>query len=474
MEWTRGRTIGRGSTATVSLAVPASSGEPFAVKSTELSHSMFLQQEQHLLSKLRSPYIVKYIGFDISYENNKQMYNLCMEYVHGGTLYDVIQRHGGQLDEPTIRLYTRHILQGLDYLHTNRLVHCDIKSQNVLVNEDGAKIADFGCARIVEEETADIKRGRAVSAFSGTPAFMAPEVARGEEQGFPADVWAVGCTIVEMATGSNPWAELDDPVSALYRIGFSGDVPECPRWLSQEGRDFLSKCFRTDPKERCTIKELLDHPFLEELELSLVEVKEFTMSSPSCVLDQDYWDSMDDALESPQDLTIQGCLDSPAERIKRLIECGFSSVSNVPTWTWEEDWVTVRSGDFEETGSDVILANELPSGATELLLSDLIDYDDQELARSILDQDLPSQFNREDVSGSSISSDVRSSRLDDLPLDYYNNGDLNTVGVDDFVPNLSILCNAISLLVFVTISISSIPKLVIVSLIVGKQFAIIS
>ncbi|KAJ4844927.1 hypothetical protein Tsubulata_038537 [Turnera subulata] len=106
---------------------------------------------------------------------------------------------------------------------------------------------------------------------------------------------------------------------------------------------------------------------------------------------------------------------------------------------WCPNEITIRSGDFEETGSDVILANKLPSSATELLLSDLIDYDDQELARSILDQDLPCEFNRGDVSSSSITRDVRSSRLYGLPLEYYNNWDLNTVGVDDFVPNLPIL-----------------------------------
>ncbi|KAF2314176.1 hypothetical protein GH714_023885 [Hevea brasiliensis] len=118
-----------------------------------------------------------------------------------------------------IRLYTRDILQGLEYLHTNGLAHCDIKSKNVLVSKEGAKIADFGCAKFVE------KVGGAMSEFSGTPAFMAPEVARGEEQGFPADLWALGCTIIEMATGNIPWTEhQNDPVSALYQIGFSSEI----------------------------------------------------------------------------------------------------------------------------------------------------------------------------------------------------------------------------------------------------------
>lgn len=393
MEWTRGPIIGRGSTATVSLATSVSSGELFAVKSTELSHSMFLQKEQSFLSKLSSPYVVKYIGFDITNENNKTMYNLCMEYVPGGTLHDVIQRHGGQLHEPMIRLYTRHILQGLHYMHTNRLVHCDIKSQNVLINKDGAKIADLGCARFVME-VASQEGGDTLATVSGTPVFMAPEVARGEEQGFPADIWAMGCTVIEMATGSNPWAELNDPVSALYKIGFSTKVPEFPGWLSEKAKDFLSKCLRRDPKERWTAKELLDHPFLDKLEMESKEIEEFNMGSPSCVLEQGFWDSLE-ALESPQNLTLESFLNSPADqRIKTLI--GLSSVSDPPNWTCDEDWVTVRSSDIEETTNNIILVNE-PSAATGLLCLDSITYE-QELESSMFVDDLLFQFSVENIS----------------------------------------------------------------------------
>ncbi|KAJ8754873.1 hypothetical protein K2173_015385 [Erythroxylum novogranatense] len=359
MEWTRGPIIGRGSTATVWLASSVFSGEIFALKSVDLSNSLLLRKEQSILSQLSSPYIVKYIGFCIRDENcDMATYNLCMEYVPGGTLQEVIKRSGGQLDEPVIRAYTRDILRGLDYLHVTGLIHCDVKSQNVLIHKDGAKIADFGCARYVEDN------GSFTSAFSGTPAFMAPEVARGEEQEFPADVWAVGCTILEMATGFNPWSELSDPVSALYKIGFSNEVPDFPGWFSDQGKDFLSKCLCRDPKERWNIKELLEHPFLDESEVQYYskEVGEFTRSnSPSCVLDHGFWDSMD-SLESPDG---GGCSNSPAERMRRLTGSSMSIVSNVSSWTWEDDWITVRSSEIEESnksfddnGGTIVLANE--------------------------------------------------------------------------------------------------------------------
>ncbi|KAK2970932.1 hypothetical protein RJ640_004724 [Escallonia rubra] len=97
MEWTRGDTIGRGASATVSLATTAS-GDRLAVKSAELAKSASLQGEQFFLSKLSSPYVVEYMGFDVGYENMKPVYNLFMEYVPGGTLSDVIKKRGGAFD----------------------------------------------------------------------------------------------------------------------------------------------------------------------------------------------------------------------------------------------------------------------------------------------------------------------------------------------------------------------------------------
>ncbi|KAL7217072.1 hypothetical protein ACSBR1_028894 [Camellia fascicularis] len=342
MEWSRGPSIGRGaSAATVSIAT-STSGELFAVKSAELSSSGFLQREQHFLSELSSPYIVQYMGFEITCESNKPIYNLFMEYVPGGTISDEIKRQGGSLDESVIGIYARQILLGLDYLHLNGLVHCDIKGQNVLIGEDGVKIADLGCARWVAEDG-----GVAAAPFSGTPVFMAPEVARGEKQGFSADVWALGCTIIEMATGSHPWPEVNDPVSALYRIGFSGEVPELPTWFSEKAKDFLGKCLRRDYKERWTAKELLHHPFLDDLESNSPKVdEEFTRNSPTTVLDQGVWDSVD-VSEAHRNLTHIGSSSNfPAERIRNLI----GDSSNFPNWSWEEDWITVRSKeDIEET-----------------------------------------------------------------------------------------------------------------------------
>ncbi|KAL9346978.1 hypothetical protein Peur_061831 [Populus x canadensis] len=343
MDWTRGQTIGHGSSATVSMAKANRSGQVFAVKSAELLKSESLQREQSILSTLKCPQIVVYKGCDITNENGKLFYNLFLEYISGGTLIDAIREGGGCLDEAMIRLYARTILLGLEYLHCNGIVHCDIKGHNILVTGDGAKIADLGCAKRVDEVSGDIDL-KTTAPIAGTPLYMAPEVARGEHQGFPADIWSVGCTVVEMATGEAPWVNVSDPVSALYQIGFSGNVPEIPSFMSKQAKDFLSKCLKRDPGERWSASELLKHDFItEEPNSALKEIISSTnVDTPTCVLDQVLWDSIEE-LETTWDLSQESPSVSPVERIKQLTEGN----GEVPNWSWDDTWITVRSNEQE-------------------------------------------------------------------------------------------------------------------------------
>ncbi|KAG7537991.1 Protein kinase domain [Arabidopsis suecica] len=347
LNWIRGPIIGRGSTATVSLAI-TNSGDFLAVKSAEISSSAFLQREQSILSNLSSPYIVNYIGSNVTTENDKLMYNILMEYVSGGSIHDLIKNSGGKLPEPVIRSYTRQILKGLMYLHDQGIVHCDLKSQNVMIGGEIAKIVDLGCAKTVEENE-NLE-------FSGTPAFMSPEVARGEEQSFPADVWALGCLVIEMATGSSPWPELNDVVAAIYKIGFTGESPEIPVWLSEKGKDFLKKCLRKDSKQRWSVQELLQHPFLDDVDDE--EARNcLNSSSPSTVLDQGFWDLCETSRsrfikadhEDPFANSTNFLWDDslPGDRIKKLAG---DENSGEPDWE-TNGWIEVR-GEIEKRNEE--------------------------------------------------------------------------------------------------------------------------
>ncbi|KAI9094162.1 hypothetical protein K1719_026744 [Acacia pycnantha] len=340
MDWSRGHTLGHGSSATVSLASSSGSDLVFAVKSSELSCSLFLQREQSVLYTLSSPYIVAYKGCDVTRENNKLFYNLFMEYMPFGTVIQAARRHGGLLDLGVVGFYTWQILQGLEYLHSNGLVHCDIKSTNILIGEDGAKISDFGCAKRADGTAAPI---------SGTPMFMAPEVARGEEQGCAGDIWALGCTVIEMASGVSPWPNMADPFSVLHRIAYSGETPEIPGFLSDEAKDFLDRCLRRDPTERWTATQLLKHPFVKEFNSKSMEkeIQKLNSSSPTCVLEQGFWNSTEE-FETQGNLIRSRFENSAADdRIRRLAE-----FSGEPTWTRDDDnWITIRGADDEASAS---------------------------------------------------------------------------------------------------------------------------
>ncbi|KAJ6326731.1 hypothetical protein OIU78_013756 [Salix suchowensis] len=91
---------------------------------------------------------------------------------------------------------------------------------------------------------------------------MAPEVLRKEGLDFASDIWSLGCTVIEMATGRPPWGyKASDPMAVVLKIAFSSERPKFPAHLSEEGMDFLAKCLERDPESRWTAEELLDHPF---------------------------------------------------------------------------------------------------------------------------------------------------------------------------------------------------------------------
>ncbi|KAJ3694466.1 hypothetical protein LUZ60_009946 [Juncus effusus] len=332
-KWIRGRTIGYGSMATVYLATSVESGEVFAVKSKELAHAEDLKNEQSILCSLNSPYVVSYLGYDTTIEGSKrhQVYNLFMEYEPNGSLSDEIKKKGGWLSEDQVRVRSSEILHGLAHLHEQQIVHCDIKSQNILISSNGcAKIADFGCS----------KKGLNGEKIRGTPIFMAPEVARGEEQRSPADIWALGCVIIEMFTGNSPWISSSDPFSAMHRIGFSDSVPVVPNWISDEAKDFLSKCLKRDSNERWSTKELLNHPFVASA------VSKQSMSnwvSPTSNLDTEFWNSISSDDEGEDEEELYGF------EIIRILSDG---ICEFPDWTEDEQsWITVRSNEEIESVS---------------------------------------------------------------------------------------------------------------------------
>ncbi|XP_057809203.1 mitogen-activated protein kinase kinase kinase 18-like [Salvia miltiorrhiza] len=268
-EWLKGDVIGSGSFGTVNLAIDTTTGSLFVVKSATTEAGIAsLKNEADILHNLDSPYIVKCMGKD---GGDAGKCSLFFEYMGGGSISDMMQKFGGALQEKVIRLYTRQILLGLNYLHRNGIVHSDIKCNNVLVGASGTvKLTDFGCAKR--------KKNHCKGTIGGTPLWMAPEVLRDQSLDFAADIWSLGCTVIEMATGRPPWpcGEHNNPMAAMLRISQGDDLPDFPADFSAGGLDFLSRCLDRDPSKRWSSEMLLDHPFLRMGDVAL---------SPTSVLD---------------------------------------------------------------------------------------------------------------------------------------------------------------------------------------------
>jgi serine/threonine protein kinase len=148
----------------------------------------------------------------------------------------------------------------------------DIKGANVLVDHNGVvKLADFGCAKKLSAIVDGEQEG--VQSFAGTIYWMAPEVIRQENLGRSADIWSLGCTVFEMATGHHPWTHYKTQVMAMYNIAQGKAYPNYPAELSDGLVEFMKVCFQQDPKARPNVRALLSHPFLQNIE-GLEEVDE--------------------------------------------------------------------------------------------------------------------------------------------------------------------------------------------------------
>ncbi|RLN21813.1 mitogen-activated protein kinase kinase kinase 2-like [Panicum miliaceum] len=327
----RVRTLGRGASgAVVWLASDDASGELLAVKSAHAAGAAAqLRREGRVLEGLSSPHIVPCLGARAAAGGE---YQLLLEFAPGGSLADEAARSaGGRLAERDIRAYAGDVARGLAYLHGRSLVHGDVKARNVVIGADGrARLTDFGCAR----------PAGSARPLGGTPAFMAPEVARGEEQGPAADVWALGCTVVEMATGRAPWSDTDDLLAAVHRIGYTDAVPEVPAWLSAEAKDFVARCFERRASARPTAAQLVAHPFIASAAARGPDARpaKQELPSPKSTLQDAFWDS--DTDDEADEMST-----GAAERIGALA----CAASALPDWDSDEGWIDLQQDGRSET-----------------------------------------------------------------------------------------------------------------------------
>lgn len=247
------------------LAVNKDTGVFFAVKQISVQSHVeeTIAKEVRSYSTLKHKHLVGYLGTESRPEEG--VFNIFLEFCNWGSIAQMLTQFGS-FPRPLIRLYTRHIVSALKYLHDHGVVHRDVKGANVLVLTDGlsgsmAKLTDFGCSFKAEERDD-------ISKLSGTISWMSPEAARQDKNlGFKSDVWSLGATIIEMVTTAPPWPEFNNnPYGLLYKIANTKVPPAFPEELlpKTDIYDFLTKCLAPAISERASSAELCSHPFLME------------------------------------------------------------------------------------------------------------------------------------------------------------------------------------------------------------------
>ena len=300
-----GRLIGQGAFGKVNIGLNVLSGRIVAVKSfikDELKNSQNMSKilyETNLMRKLNHPNITKILE---TFEDDKFIL-IIMEYINGGNLFSFVKKRR-KLSEKISKFLFRQIILGIQHIHSKKIVHRDIKLENILIDlNNKIKICDFGIGIMLESED------ELIHDQCGTPMYMAPEIIlnskKGGYKGFPVDIWSAGIALYIMLSGTLPFSyknnreknEGDISGNGIslsnnnnYELQYSiiNKNPKKIKKISSEARDLLNGLLNKDPTKRLTIDEILNHPWLKK-DKKIKKYKLFTKAE-QIMLEKNYID----------------------------------------------------------------------------------------------------------------------------------------------------------------------------------------
>ncbi|XP_022905274.1 serine/threonine-protein kinase grp-like [Onthophagus taurus] len=256
--WKMIQTLGEGAFGQVKLLVNQTTQQAVAVKIINLNDKTskeVIEKEVKIHKVLAHPHIIRLFG---QREEPETVY-IFMEYASGGELFNKIEPDVGM---PTFEAqkYMKQILDGVQYLHTKGVAHRDIKPENILLDEEGViKISDFGMATIFRLRGKE----RLLDKKCGTLPYVAPEVMESPYKAEPADLWSCGIVLIAMLSGELPWDEPSDKSIDYVTFRKESGLLISP-WskLSTISLSLIRKILAHNPRDRPTINQVLQHPFL--------------------------------------------------------------------------------------------------------------------------------------------------------------------------------------------------------------------
>lgn len=277
-----GKQLGAGSFGTVNVGL-LPDGRFVAVKMIDIKEEDAKENNNSEIrthSSLSHRNIVRYLHSKIDRSKGDPRLVVYLEFVTGGSVTSIMKTLPKQrVPYRAARVYARHMLEGLAYLHSRNIAHRDLKGDNLLISMDTgvAKLADFDQAKcfstFVRKPGAgpSMMMGGPAATIAGTPFWMAPEVIENGDKGydpFKGDIWSMGCTVAEMLIGKAPWEPMSNMLGVLYKIAAAADWPDAipkddPEIITPELKDFFDKVFSKDPKKRPNVMECLEHPFIK-------------------------------------------------------------------------------------------------------------------------------------------------------------------------------------------------------------------
>ena len=258
-----GRLLGKGAFGKVNLSLHVLTGRLVAIKS--INKSKLTSERQKSKIKLetsimktvsKSDYVVKVFE---TYETKKHIC-IVMEYICAGNLLTYIRKRS-KLNEQNAKVIFKQIALGLHYIHSHGIVHRDIKLDNILIDLNNiVKICDFGVSK-------KLSKGTIMKEQCGTPAYMAPELLKGKGyEGCGVDLWSVGVVLYAMLSGTVPFKGND--IKELHTAIMKGTYKQIED-ISQEATHLVRALLEVDPRKRITIEQVLYHPWLVNVDISL-------------------------------------------------------------------------------------------------------------------------------------------------------------------------------------------------------------